>query len=113
MTKLSVHIGGTLDDSKRRLAAALARAESGEAVEEHHLTFENWATFARLMTANRLEVLHYVHRHRPRSIRALAEGLGRDYRRVHEDVEHLAEAGLLDRSEAGLRADFDAIEIAL
>lgn len=113
MSKMTIHVGGGLGDTTRRVLSAVARAEAGETVEEHHLTFENWATFAKIMTANRLELLHYVHHHRPKSIRALAEGLGRDYRRVHEDVEHLAEAGLIDRTEAGLRADFDAIEIAM
>jgi predicted transcriptional regulator len=44
---------------------------------------------------------------------ALARALGRDYKRVHEDVEALVAAGLLDRSEAGLRADYDAIQIAM
>jgi hypothetical protein len=39
--------------------------------------------------------------------------LGRDYKRVHEDVEALVAAGLLDRNDAGLRADYDAIQIAM
>lgn len=34
-----------------------------------------------------------------RSTRALALVLGKDYRRVHEDVEALVNAGLLDRDE--------------
>jgi hypothetical protein len=32
---------------------------------------------------------------------------------VHEDVEALAGAGLLDRDEAGLRADYDAFEVSM
>ena len=63
------------------------------------------------MTANRLELLRQVHRHAPQSVRALA--LKRDYKRVHEDVEALVKAGLLDRDKAGLRADYDAIQIAM
>jgi predicted transcriptional regulator len=65
------------------------------------------------MTANRLELLRHVHRNPQKSILALAKALGRDYRRVHEDVEALAEAGLLNRDEAGLRADYDRLQIAM
>ena len=49
-------------------------------------------------------------RHRARSIRALAIALGRDYRRVHEDVSALVQAGLLDRDESGLHADYEAVK---
>lgn len=91
----------------------MARCERGESVQEHHLTFETWATFAHVMTANWLELLRHVHHQPPQSIRALANALGRDYKRVHGDVEALVEAGLLDRDEAGLRAAYDAIQIAM
>jgi predicted transcriptional regulator len=113
VSTLKIHVGGSFEDTKRRTLDAVARFERGESVEEHHLTFETWATFTRMMTANRLELLRHVHRHAPQSIRALAMALGRDYKRVHEDVEALVEAGLLDRDNAGLRADYDTIQIAM
>ena len=65
------------------------------------------------MSVSRLELLHDIHAHLPRSVLALAKALGRDYRRVHDDVEALTAAGLLDRDAAGLRADHDAIRITL
>jgi predicted transcriptional regulator len=43
------------------------------------------------------------------SIAGLARALGRDYKRVHADVEALSAAGLIDRTQAGLRADYDEI----
>jgi predicted transcriptional regulator len=39
--------------------------------------------------------------------------LGRDYKRVHADVEALAAAGLIDRTSAGLRADYGEIRTAI
>ncbi len=42
-----------------------------------------------------------------------AQALGRDCRRVHEDVEALEAAGLLDRDENGLRADYDAFDVSM
>ena len=113
MSTLQIHVGGSFADAERRVADALTRHEAGEAVDEHHVTFENWQTFARVMTANRLELLRHVHRAPPRSILAVARALGRDYKRVHEDVEALVEAGLIDRDEGGLRVDYDALRIAM
>jgi hypothetical protein len=37
--------------------------------------------------------------------------LGQDYRRVHEDVEALVQAGVLDRDGGGLHADYEAVTI--
>ena len=65
------------------------------------------------MTANRLEILRHVHRSPTASTLALARALNRDYKRVHEDVDALTNAGLLERRDAGLHADYDAIQIAL
>jgi len=113
MTTMQIHVGGSFADTERRVLDAIARHAGGEDVLENHITFENWQTFARVMTANRMELLRHVHRTPPRSILALARALGRDYKRVHEDVEALVAAGLLDRDEAGLRAEYDAIQIAM
>jgi predicted transcriptional regulator len=113
MSTLQIHVGGGFADTEARVLNAIARHEAGEDVAEYHLTFENWQTFARVMTANRLELLRHVHRAPPRSVLALARALSRDYKRVHEDVEALVAAGLLDRDDAGLRAEYDAIRIAM
>jgi predicted transcriptional regulator len=111
---LQVHIGNTLDDMGRRFIDAWHRAERGELTEdnaERHVGFEDFDTFSRVITPKRLELLRHVHRHPCRSIRALAMGLGRDYRRVHEDVETLVRAGLLDRDDSGLHADYDTVKM--
>jgi predicted transcriptional regulator len=113
MSTLQIHVGGSFADTERRVLDAVARHEAGETVAEQHLTFENWQTFARVMTANRLELLRHVHHTPARSVLALARALGRDYKRVHEDVEALVAAGLLERDTAGLRAEYDAIQIAM
>jgi predicted transcriptional regulator len=111
---LQVHIGETLDDMGRRFVDAWHRAERGELTlqnAERHVGFETFETFARIITPKRLELLRHVHRHPARSIRALAVALGRDYRRVHADVEALAAAGLLDRDAHGLRADYRSVRM--
>lgn len=111
---LQVHVGDTLADTGARFVDAWHRAGRGEltaANAEHHLSFESFATFARLMTPKRLALLREVHRQPARSVRALAQALGRDYRRVHADVEALVGAGLLERGPEGLRADYEAVRV--
>lgn len=112
MSSLKIHAGDSLDDIGTRVLAAVTRAEAGEDVSEDHLTFDRIETLARLLTPKRLELLRYLHKHPSASARALAQQLGRDYRRVHEDVEALAAAGLIDRDDRGtsLSAPYDGIE---
>ena len=114
MPKVEVHVGDTLAGFGTRFVDAWHRAEHEEltaANAECHLSFEDYATFAAVMSPKRLALLRHVHRQPPRSIRALAQALGRDYRRVHDDVEALTHAGLLERGPDGLRADYETLHI--
>lgn len=111
MSKLTIHIGGSFADDARRVLSAVARAERGEHVEPaSHVSFEDWRTFFQVLTPGRIELLRHVHEHSPRSIRALAEELQHDYRRVHEDVGALVGAGLIERRGTALSADRDGEE---
>lgn len=114
MTKqLQVHVGETMDDVGARAVAAWHRMGRGEAVQEKHVSFETWETMVRVLSPKRLELLRHVHRDPAKNIRTLALALGRNYRRVHEDVAALEAAGLLDRDQEGLRAEYDAFDIAM
>jgi predicted transcriptional regulator len=112
VSKLKIHVGDSLEVIGERVKDAVRRDQKGERVREHHLTFDSFQTLAKVLTPRRLELLRHVHRHPAASIRALAQALERDYRRVHDDVEALAEAGLLERANkgTGVTARFDAIE---
>lgn len=112
--ELQIHIGDGLEGMSKRVIDAWHRAERDELTAgnaERHVGFETFELFARIMTPRRLELLRHLHRHPARSIRALAIALGRDYRRVHEDVEALANAGLLDKNETGLHADYNSVRM--
>ena len=108
--KLEVHVGGDLERTRRRFTDAWHRLEKGERIRERHLSFESLEALLSLLTPKRWELLKYVHRRPVPSIRALSLALQRDYRRVHDDVEALAEAGLLQRDGRSVRADYDGIE---
>ena len=111
MTDVKITVGGAMEeDASRRFVDAWHRAERGETFQERHLAFESWDALARVLTGKRMELLHYVHRNKVGSVRALAKALGRDYSNVHADVQMLASAGLLDTADGGMRADYDVIE---
>ena len=111
MSKFRVTVGGDIEkDAARRFADAWHRAERGRRFRERHLAFESWDSLARVLTAKRLELLRYVHRHEVPSVRTLAKALRRDYSNVHADVQALTSAGLLEVTDDGIRADYDAIE---
>jgi predicted transcriptional regulator len=111
MNNVKITVGGAMEEAAaRRFVDAWHRAERGESFRERHLSFESWDALARILTGKRMELLRYVHRHNVPSVRALAKALARDYSNVYADVQALTAAGLLDATEAGLRADYDAIE---
>jgi predicted transcriptional regulator len=106
--RIKVNVG-TLDDMGRRFVNAWHRIERGEKVRERHLTFPDLAAMLNALSPKRLELLRAVHDQPARSVKALAERLGRDYKRVHQDVETLAASGLLHREKGSLTAPYDAI----
>ena len=111
-----VHVGDSLDAIGKRVVDAWHRAERGELTgdtAEVHIGFETGETMVRTLSPKRLELLRHVHRTPAKSIRALALALNRDYRRVHEDVEALEAAGLLDRDSDGVRAEYDAFDVRM
>jgi predicted transcriptional regulator len=109
MTKLEVHVGGTFADTKRRVLAAVAKAEAGPFEAEEHLTFSTWDTLVSVMTTKRFELLRQLHARPEASVASLARTLSRDYKRVHEDVEALENAGLIQRGAQGLHTGYDEI----
>jgi len=109
--KIKITVGGAFEkEAGRRFVDAWYRAQRGARFRERYLAFENWDTLARVLTGKRLELLHYVKRHKVKSVRALAKALERDYSNVHADVRVLAQAGLLTTADGGVRADYDGIE---
>lgn len=81
----------------------------GERVRERHITFPSLSSMLSALSEKRLELLREVHRQPAPSVKALAERLGRDYKRVHEDVETLTASGLIQRDGGHVLAPYDAI----
>ncbi len=114
MSKLTLHSAEEVGKGAQRFIDAWERAERGDTVEpETHVTFESWAGLSAVLTPKRVELLRHVHRHPAATVAELARTLGRDYKRVRNDVEELAAAGLIERTVDGVRADYDEIHTAI
>ena len=106
---VNVHVG-SVDEMGRRFVDAWHRLERGEAVSETHLTFFSLEAMMATLSPKRLELLRCVHRQSVRTVSELARALGRDYKRVHDDVAALANAGLIVRDEGGISAPYDSVQ---
>lgn len=114
MSEVNVHVGYDRAATKARVLAAIERAKAGGEGGESHVTFESWDGLAKVLTEKRLALLRQVHRQAAGSVAELARTLGRDYKRVHEDVVILTTAGLIERPATGeVRASFDEIRTAI
>jgi len=115
MSEMKIHVGDSLDDMGRRFVEAWRRAEKGDVAPERHLSFDSFETLTRVLTPKRLQLLRQLHGRPSASVAALARQIGRDYKRVHEDVEALSAAGLIERGQSGatLVAPYDAIQTTI
>jgi predicted transcriptional regulator len=102
MSKLVITVGETVETANQRLFQNVRRAKAGEPVEaDARINFADAKTMFTMLNGNRFDVLTFVADHHPKSINAIATGLGRGYRRVHEDVQALLNLGLIDRQDDG------------
>ncbi|MGM0510333.1 MAG: hypothetical protein ACQESD_04310 [Thermoplasmatota archaeon] len=53
------------------------------------------------MTPKRVELINYLTKNEPGSINELAEGLGRDYKNVYDDIRSLNENGIVELNKEG------------
>ncbi len=86
-------------DLKKRLEAI----DAGEAVDpsEPTLSIENLETFGRVFRSTNLELLEAIVGHEPGSIRELARLVDRNPPEVLENVNELADYGLVELEENG------------
>ena len=100
--RLTIRFGDTEADFQE-FESIWRAAERGETSphDVNVLTFESLAGFLACLTRKRWALLQHLKRHGPVSIRALAEGLGRDYKNVHTDVGRLMELDLIERNTEG------------
>lgn len=106
---VNLHVG-SIEEMGKRFIGAWHRLEHGEEVKETNLTFFSLEMMMSTLSPKRLALLRHVHQHPAHTVSALAKTLGRDYKRVHEDVSALAHAGLIVRDGNGIRAPYDSVQ---
>ena len=112
-------------DAEDMLAESLARAAEAARTgipsdPVATFTFSSPAQLFSVLSPKRWELIEHLQKLGPSSIRALARSLGRDVKRVHEDVVALADWGIIDRTDDGkievpfdvIHADFDLRAVA-
>lgn len=106
---VNLHVG-SVEEMGQRFVNAWHRLERGERIDETHLTFFDLEAMVSTLSPKRLALLRHVRQHPAETVSALAKALGRDYKRVHEDVAALVHAGLLVRDEKGIGAPYDSVQ---
>ena len=109
-SEIKLQVGGGPREDAAAFVTAWRRAEAGDLGCERIVAFESWEGLASELTGERYRLLRHLHARPEKSINALARALGRQYRRVHEDVTVLERAGLLDRSEGEVRVTADKLQ---
>ena len=98
-------------DWKAALRAA-GKAAQAETYQGETLNFESPDVFLGRLTALRWSLVRQIMSAGEVSIRELARRVGRDVRRVHDDVLVLAELGLIERTTSGgVRCPFTDIHL--
>ncbi len=75
------------------------------------MNFESPAAFFGRLTERRWELVRALQGQGPLAVRELARRVGRDVKRVHEDVRTLIDLGLVERAERGVTCPFATVRI--
>ena len=91
----------TLQPDWKGALRALGQAAQADTYQGEVLNFESPGQFFGQLTEKRWEIVRAAQGQGELSVRELARTVGRDVKRVHEDVVILAGLGLLERTEGG------------
>jgi predicted transcriptional regulator len=108
--------GAALEEMGQRFVEAWRTGKSSGDT----LQFGSPAALFRVLTPKRWELVERLQQLGPSSVRGLARALGRDVKRVHEDVGELMVCGIVARRENGqievpyalIHAEFDLDRVA-
>jgi predicted transcriptional regulator len=105
-----------LEDAGTRFKRAWTMGEAGPAV----FTFSSPAQLFSVISPKRWQLIERLQHLGPSSVRGLARALGRDVKRVHDDVMAMIDWGLVERNHQGqvlvpyrvIHAEFDLKAVA-
>jgi predicted transcriptional regulator len=97
------------------------KLEGGEKVKKHQaIYFENLDAMRKVLTEERLKIVKAIRKNHPTSIYELAKILRRDVKNTFDDVQFLAQAGLVElkktkdiREKTAPKVDYDKIVLEI
>jgi predicted transcriptional regulator len=96
---MTIRIEPDADAAISRSRESAKRAFRTGEYQGEELSFATLPQLFEVFTANRWEIVQKLQELGPSSLRGLARALGRDVKRVHEDVDRLIEEWLIERTE--------------
>ena len=101
----------TMNADWRGALRAAGKRTTARSYQGEVLNFETAASFFGKLTERRWALVHALQGQGSMSVRELAR-VARDVRRVHDDVEVLAELGLFERTDSGgVVCPFESVHI--
>ena len=91
----------TLDPDWQTALRSTGRRARADSYQGEVLNFESAGAFFGRLTERRWALVHGLQGQGEMAVRELARRVGRDVKRVHEDVQTLIELGLVERGESG------------
>lgn len=76
------------------------------------VSFNTYEEMYAVLSPSRLAIVKALAGQGPLSIREAARRVGRDVQAVHRDVTRLINAGIVERTEQGIRFDYDEIDFS-
>jgi len=76
------------------------------------VSFNSYDDMHALLSPSRLAIIRALAGQGALSIREVARRVGRDVQAVHRDVTRLINAGIIKRTDEGIRFDYDEIDFA-
>ena len=106
------HLTITLQADWQSALRSVAQTAKANSYQGETLNFESPAQFFGQLSERRWEIVRMAQGKGELSVRELARMVGRDVKRVHEDVVILAGLGLLERTDsAGVICPFSSMHI--
>lgn len=112
MRKVTIRIRKDTDAAFKEMGGRFINAWKTGKSTGATLQFESPAALFRVLTPKRWELIECLQGQGPSSVRGVARVLGRDVKRVHEDVVVLMKSGLVARTEAGkIHVPYDVVHV--
>ncbi len=87
----------SLEDVLKEAKGVMKKLERGKKIQQHEgVSFASMDDMRRALSEERLKILKTIRKEHPESIYELAKMLGRDKKNTFDDVQYLAQVGLID-----------------